>query len=63
MPWLISGLAASVVTWFVSSFTSKPTITIAQGEVKSAEETRLFKWGFYALAGFVALSWVRKLRK
>lgn len=63
MPWILSGLAASVATWFVSSWTNKPTINIAQGEVKSEEEQRFFKWGFYALAGFVALFTLKKLAK
>ena len=63
MPWIISGLAASVATWFVSTLTSKPAITIAQGEIKNKEETTFFKWGFYTLVGIVAVAWLRGLKK
>ena len=60
MPWIIAGLVASVATFVVNNLTAKPTITIAQGEVKSDKETTFFKWGFYGLAGVVALGVLRK---
>ena len=59
MPILISSLAASVASFLVSAFTSKPTITVEAGEQKSETQLMFFKWGFFALAGLVAYKFVK----
>lgn len=61
MPWIIAGLVASVATFVVNNLTSQPTINIAEGSVKDEKETTFFKWGFYGLAGVVALIGLRKI--
>lgn len=63
MPWVIAGLVASVATFVVNNLTSQPTINIAEGSVKDDKETTFFKWGFYALAGVVALMGLKRLVK
>ena len=60
MPYLISALSASVASFLVSAFTSKPAITVETGQSKSETQQLFFKWGFYVLAGFVATKILKK---
>ena len=59
MPYLITALGASVASFLISAFTSKPAITVEAGEQKSEVQQMFFKWGFFALAGFVAYKFVK----
>ena len=62
MPALIAGLAASVASFLVASFTGKPAITVTT-DSKSENQQAFFKWGFFALCGLAALQLVKKFRK
>lgn len=65
MPYIIiSGLAASVASFLVSAFSSKPAITVETTKAEdSAAKTMFFKFGFYALAGLAALQLLKGLKK
>lgn len=60
MPYLISALSASVASFLISAFTSKPAITVETGQSKSETQLLFFKWGFFALAGYIATKILKK---
>ena len=63
MPIVIAGLAASVASFLVAAFTSKPAITVQAGDDKSAVQQAVFKYGFYILAGMAALQLLKRIKK
>lgn len=64
MPWvLVSGLAASVASFLITAFTSKPAITVQAGNDKSEAQQAIFKYGFYTLLGLAALQLIKRFKK
>lgn len=65
MPYIIiSGLAASVASFLVSAFTSRPAITVETTKTEdSGFKTMFFKVGFYLLAGAAAYQLLKGFKK